>query len=134
MSYKIPLLGDSAKILAVDDDPEVLHIISEFLKNEGYCVLTESSGAKAIETAQSFLPNLILLDIMMPVMDGYEVCKALKEKENTRDIPVIFLTAKDVNEDQHKSYQVGGDLFIKKPFTGQGLIGIVKIALETLYS
>ncbi len=133
MSYKIPLLGDSAKILVVDDEPEVLDIICEFLKKEGYNVMTESSSVKGIEKAKSFRPDLILLDIIMPVMDGYEVCKTLKKNESTKNIPVIFLTGKDVNEDHHKSFQVGGDMFIKKPFTGESLLGIVKIVLESLY-
>ncbi|MGI0022075.1 MAG: response regulator, partial [Nitrososphaeraceae archaeon] len=133
MSYKIPLLGDSAKILVIDDESEILDIISEFLKKEGYIVMTESSSARGIEKAESLRPDLILLDIIMPVMDGYEVCKALKNNESTKNIPVIFLTGKDVNEDRHKSFQVGGDMFIKKPFTGESLLGIVKIVLETLY-
>lgn len=134
MSFKIPLLGDSAKILVIDDQPEVLEIVSEFLKKEGYQVMTESSGVKGIEKAKSFRPDLILLDIIMPKMDGYEVCRALKEKEGTKNIPVIFLTGKDVNEDHHQSFQVGGDMFIKKPFTGEGLVGIVRIVLGTLYT
>jgi len=133
MSFKIPLQGDSAKILVIDDEPEVLELVSEFLKREGYDVMTEASSTKGIEKAKSFHPDLILLDIIMPKLDGYEVCKLLKKNESTKNIPVIFLTGKDVSEDHHKSFQVGGDMFIKKPFSRESLTRIVKLVLETLY-
>lgn len=132
MSGKINLSGNSAKILVIDDEPEITDIIQEFLKNEGYQVMLENSSVMGIERAKTFRPDLILLDIMMPIMDGYEVCNELKKNKVTKDIPVIFLTGKDVKDDNRKSFQVGGDMYIKKPFSGERLLEIIKIVLMTL--
>ncbi len=134
MSFRIPLSGKRAKILVIDDDPEITDIIQEFLNAHGYEVRLENSSVAGLEWAMSHRPDLILLDIMMPVMDGYEVCDALKKNKNTKDIPIIFLTGKDVKEDNHKSFQVGGDMFIKKPFSMESLLEIIKIVLSSLYT
>ncbi len=122
----------SAKILVIDDEPEITDIIETFLENAGYQVKSENSSVIGIERAKSFLPDLILLDIMMPFMDGYEVCKELKKSEETSKIPVIFLTGKDARSDEGKSFKVGGDLFIKKPFSCERLLEIVKVVLLSI--
>ncbi len=133
MSYKIPLMGKPAKILVIDDEPEVTDIICKALKNKGYNVMAENSGVMGLKQAMLLPPDLILLDIIMPVMDGYKVCEELKKNKSTKDVPVIFLTGKDMKEDNYKSFQVGGDMFIKKPFSEERLLEIVKIVLGTLY-
>jgi len=122
----------STKVLVIDDEPEITDIIETFLESVGYEVKSENSSVIGIERAKTFLPDLILLDIMMPFMDGYEVCKELKKDEKTSKIPVIFLTGKDARSDEGKSFQVGGDLFIKKPFSCERLLEIVKIVLLSM--
>jgi len=119
----------TAKILVIDDEAEITEIIETFLKDTGYEVLTENSSVMGIERAKSFKPDLILLDIMMPFMDGYEVCDELKKNKETENIPVIFLTGKDAKSDEGRSFQVGGDMYIKKPFSCDRLLEIVRIVL-----
>jgi len=122
----------SAKILVIDDEPEITDIIETFLENAGYKVKSENSSVIGIERAKTFLPDLILLDIMMPFMDGYEVCKELKKSEATSRIPVIFLTGKDARSDEGKSFEAGGDMFIKKPFSCERLLEIVRVVLLSI--
>ena len=122
----------SAKILVIDDEPEITDIVETFLENAGYEVKSENSSVIGIESAKTFLPDLILLDIMMPFMDGYEVCKELKKSKETSKIPVIFLTGKDARSDEGRSFEVGGDMFIKKPFSCERLLEIVKVVLLSI--
>ena len=120
-----------AKILVIDDEPEITDIIETFLESVGYEVKSENSSTIGIERAKTYLPDLVLLDIMMPFMDGYEMCKELKRCEKTKNIPVVFLTGKDAQSDEGKSFQVGGVLYIKKPFSCERLLDIVKVVLQT---
>lgn len=120
-----------AKVLVIDDEPEITDIIETFLESAGYKVKSENSSDLGIDTAQSFLPDLILLDIMMPIMDGYEICTELKRCEKTKNIPVVFLTGKDARSDEGRSFRVGGVLYIKKPFSCERLLNIVKMILQT---
>ena len=122
----------TAKILVVDDEPEITEIIDAFLQNEGYTVRVENEPRNAISLAEEFKPDLILLDIMMPGTDGYQVCNQIKENPKLGDTPVIFLTGKDSKDDQGKSFQVGGDMFIKKPFSCDRLLEIVNIVLLSI--
>ncbi len=123
------MFNESAKILVVDDEPEITEIVDAFLTTAGYEVAVENSSAGGIKRAKEFKPDLILLDIMMPVMDGYEVCNVLKKDANTATIPVVFLTGKDARDDQGRSFKSGCDLFVKKPFSCERLLDIVKIVL-----
>jgi len=122
----------TGKILVIDDEAEITEIIETFLKDAGYQVLVENSSVMGIERAKSFRPDLILLDIMMPFMDGYEVCDELKKNKETENIPVIFLTGKDARSDEGKSFKAGGDMFIKKPFNCERLLEIVRIVLLSI--
>lgn len=117
------------RVLVIDDEPEITDIINAFLTNAGYEVKIENSSAGAVNLAVKFKPDLILLDIMMPFMDGYEVCAAIKADPAIAGIPVLFLTGKDANDDDGKSFQSGGDLFIKKPFSCERLLQMVKMVL-----
>ena len=103
-------------ILIVDDGPENLRILSELLRSEGYLARPVSDGALALEVAAAEPPDLILLDIMMPVMDGFEVCRQLKRDARLRDIPVVFLSAMDDVADKVKAFSVGGVDYVSKPF------------------
>lgn len=114
----MPSVLDSSQkrtILAVDDDPENLHLINELLKDE-YRVRLASSGEQALQAArQAPLPDAILLDIVMPGLDGYEVCRRLKADAATKNIPVILLTAKVQVEDAQLGFDAGCADYITKP-------------------
>lgn len=103
-------------ILIVDDTPDNLHLLSRMLTRQGYNVRKALSGPMALTAAKTVAPDLILLDIMMPEMDGYEVCQNLKADANTATIPIIFLSALDDVLDKVKGFQVGGVDYITKPF------------------
>lgn len=122
----------TARILIIDDEPEITEIVQTFLENAGYQVMVENSSVMGIERAKTAQPDLILLDIMMPFLDGYEVCNELKKNPATSNIPVIFLTGKDSKDDSGRSFRAGGDMFIKKPFSCERLLEIVKIVLVSI--
>ena len=103
-------------ILAVDDTPANLHLLSDMLSKQGYKVRITPNGKLAIQSILANPPDLILLDIMMPDMNGYEVCKMLKSDERTRNIPVIFISALSETFDIVKGFKVGGLDYISKPF------------------
>ena len=127
MSHKINIA--SARVLVVDDEPEITEIVETFLTEAGYQVMVENQPTRAVEKAQGFNPDVILLDIMMPVMDGYDVCQALKKVPRFAGTPIIFLTGKDRNDDMGRSFKSGGDMFIKKPFSCERLLEILNIVL-----
>ena len=95
------------RILVVDDGPENLRVLSELLRNEGYVTRPVSDAPLALEVAAAEPPDLILLDIMMPGMDGFEVCRRLKQNARLRDIPIVFLSAMDDVADKVKAFSVG---------------------------
>ena len=110
------------KILVVDDEIYIVHILDFSLAMEGYEVSTALDGEQALEKARSEQPDLIVLDIMMPKLDGYETCKMLKAEEGTKHIPVILLSAKGRNVDQKIGFEVGADDYITKPFSPRKLV------------
>ena len=110
------------KILVVDDEVYIVHILDFSLGMEGYEVVTALDGEMAIEKANAEHPDLIVLDIMMPKLDGYETCKRLKADDATRNIPVILLSAKGRNIDQKIGFEVGADDYITKPFSPRKLV------------
>ncbi len=103
-------------ILIVDDTPANLDLLSKMLEEKGYSVRPTTSGKFALKSVEISPPDLILLDIKMPEMDGYEVCRHLKGKQQTADIPVIFISALDESEDKIKAFQAGGVDYVTKPF------------------
>lgn len=116
-------------ILIVDDNPANLRLLAGILSNAGYVVRPARSGAVALASVQAELPHLILLDIMMPDMDGYEVCRRLKADEQTRDIPVIFISALNDVEEKIKSFNLGGVDYIAKPFNNDEVLARVNTHL-----
>ncbi len=107
---------DSAKVLVVDDHPSSRMAASALLAVEGYAVLEAENGPNAIDLVLAEDPDLILLDVMMPGMDGYEVCRRLKADDHTRLIPVVFVTALDDRQARLRGIEAGGDVFLIKPF------------------
>lgn len=105
-----------ADILVVDDKPENLHLLSEILMLEGYNVRKAVNGKMALMAVKTVQPDLILLDIMMPGMDGYQVCKELKNNQTLAKVPVIFLSALNDVFDKVKAFGAGGVDYITKPF------------------
>jgi two-component system alkaline phosphatase synthesis response regulator PhoP len=130
MSYRIKL--DTAKILVVDDESEITEIVETFLTEAGYKVTVANSGNEAIKKAKEFKPDVILLDIMMPGTDGYDVCQQIKKDPHFANTPVIFLTGKDREDDMGRSFKSGGDMYIKKPFSCERLLEIVNIVLMSI--
>jgi len=110
------------KILVVDDEIYIVHILDFSLGIEGYEVMTALDGEQALAKVEQDKPDLIVLDIMMPKLDGYETCKALKSNPGTKDIPVILLSAKGRNVDQKVGFEVGADDYITKPFSPRKLV------------
>ena len=110
------------RILVVDDEIYIVHILDFSLGMEGYEVITALDGEQALEKARAEKPDLIVLDIMMPKLDGYETCKILKAEPETKDIPVILLSAKGRNVDQKIGFEVGADDYITKPFSPRKLV------------
>lgn len=121
---------NSPIVLIVDDIPKNLQVLSNILNRDGYEIAFASNGRQALQIAESILPDLILLDIMMPEMDGYEVCRRLKENPSTQDIPIIFITGKAETEDVVKGFQVGAVDYITKPFNSVELLSRVKTHIE----
>ena len=113
-------------ILIVDDLPDNLRVLSSTLTEQGYKIRCAKNGSMALMGVQATLPNLILLDINMPDMDGYEVCQKLKASLPTRDIPVIFISALDDVLDKVRAFEVGGVDYISKPFQVGEVLARVK--------
>lgn len=117
-------------ILIVDDNVENIKVVGIILRDSGYELIIAQNGYEALECVKEVKPDLILLDIMMPGINGYEVCKILKDDIYTKDIPIIFLTAKIEIEDIVKGFEVGGIDYITKPFIKEELLVRVKTHLE----
>ncbi|MBC7247392.1 MAG: response regulator [Actinobacteria bacterium] len=114
------------RILFVDDEPEILNAVKFYLEDEDFEVYVTTEGNRAVELAESLRPDLIILDVMMPVMDGIQVCRQLRSRTRTRMIPIIFLTARESVEDKIKGLEAGGVDYITKPFHNQELMARIK--------
>ncbi len=121
------------KILAVDDEPNNLQVLRQILKDH-YQVIFANSGEKALEAAGKHQPNLILLDIMMPSMDGYEVCNRLKADPATKDIPVIFVTAMSEEESEIRGFDAGAVDYIQKPVSAPIVLRRVQTHLSLVHA
>jgi two-component system alkaline phosphatase synthesis response regulator PhoP len=114
------------RILVVDDEVYILQILEFSLGAEGFEVITANNGELAVEKATQSQPDLIVLDIMMPVLDGYETCRRLKRQSETKNIPVILLTAKGREADKKLGFDVGAVDYIIKPFSPNRLISRIE--------
>jgi CheY-like chemotaxis protein len=116
-------------IMVVDDNPDIITIVKTILEGKGYQVLSASSGQELLNLLTDRKPDLIILDIMMPEMDGLEVLGRLKAVTETASIPVILLTAKVQYEDVLGGYKLGADYYITKPFTSTQLVNGINLLL-----
>jgi signal transduction histidine kinase len=119
-----------SRVLVVDDVPKNLQVVGTMLRNAGYAVLPATSGVEALESVRVQLPDLVLLDLMMPEMDGLEVCRRLKAEPATQGLPVIFLTASNEMEHLVRGFEVGAVDYITKPFNAPELLARVRTHLE----
>ncbi|MEW6666249.1 MAG: response regulator [Thermodesulfobacteriota bacterium] len=119
----------SKRILVVDDDEMVLMALEELLKPEGYEVHAFSSGTEALKKLDENGFDLLMLDVIMPEMDGFELCRRIRQKEKYQEVPIVFLTAKSRDEDRARGLEAGANLFLSKPISPDKLIEIVGSAL-----
>jgi len=113
------------RVLIVDDDEMVLMALEELLRPEGYEIQAVSSAAKALRLLDEGDYDLLMLDIIMPEMNGFDLCKKIREKENCKGTPIVFLSAKSKEEDSARGLEVGANLFLSKPISPDKLIKIV---------
>ncbi|WP_139904447.1 response regulator transcription factor [Clostridium thermarum] len=118
------------KILVVDDEANILELIRFNLENNGYKVLTAQNGAEALKIAKTEQPSLMLLDLMLPGMDGYDVCKEIRRDKQMSQIPIIMITAKGEEIDKILGLELGADDYITKPFSIRELMARVKAVLR----
>lgn len=122
------------KILLVDDEPDILEIVGYNLSNEGYSVVTAQNGKEALLVAEKHQPELILLDIMMPEMDGIETCEKLREKAQFKDTIIVFFTARNEEFSQSAAYDAGADDYVTKPIKPKILLKKIKALTRRLKS
>jgi two-component system, OmpR family, alkaline phosphatase synthesis response regulator PhoP len=120
------------KILLVDDEPDILEIVGYNLKNEGYQVFTAKNGAEGVKTAKKVIPHLILLDIMMPEMDGIEACEKIRKINTLENVIISFLTARGEDYSQVAGFDAGADDYITKPIKPKVLVSKIKSLLRRL--
>jgi len=116
-------------VLAADDDDDILELIVFRLERSGYTVIQAHDGAEALELARSRQPDLAVLDVMMPKMDGFEVTRLLREDKGTSKMPIILLTARAQEADVQRGFDAGADDYIRKPFSAQELRSRVQAML-----
>jgi response regulator RpfG family c-di-GMP phosphodiesterase len=121
---------DTGYILAVDDTPASLRLLTEILRSDGHAVRSAVSGDLALRAARAQPPQLVLLDVSMPEMDGFEVCRRLKQEPRLRDVPVVFVSALSETEDKVRGFDLGAVDYVTKPFQRQELLARVRNHLE----
>ena len=117
-------------ILIVDDEQDIIELIKYNLKNEGYAILTAQTGEQAVKIAEQSQPDLMVLDLMLPGIDGLEVTKYLKNNEQTRDMPIVMLTAKGEESDIVTGLELGASDYISKPFSPKVLVARIRAILR----
>ncbi len=125
-------MNSSHKILIVDDEPDILEFISYNLKKEGYAVITANDGKEAIAIAKKEIPDIIVLDVMMPEMDGMEVCREIRKIEELKNTMIAFLTARNEDYSQISGFDSGADDYITKPIKPSVFISRIKALLRRI--
>lgn len=118
------------RILLVDDEPNILLAIEFLLKKEGYTIKKAFDGQQALEKVLSFHPDIVVLDVMMPGLDGFEVARRIRNMPDCENVRIIFLTAKGTKEDKLKGYGSGGEFYLTKPFDNDELVRVVNEVVE----
>lgn len=118
------------KILIIEDEQNIVELVKYNLEREGYCVLSATRGNAGLEKARRENPDLILLDLMLPELDGIEICKILKQNPRTANLPIIMLTAKSEETDRVLGLELGADDYVVKPFSPRELVARIKAVLR----
>jgi DNA-binding response OmpR family regulator len=121
------------RVLIVDDDPDILRLVSYNLKQAGFESSTATTGREALEAVQRRPPDLIILDVMLPDVDGLEVCRTLRSQDNSRRMPIIMLTARSEEIDRVVGFELGADDYVMKPFSPRELVLRVKSILRRVH-
>ena len=119
------------RVLVVDDHPPTVRLIQTALEQEGYSVLSAANGAECLLAVHREEPDLVVLDVIMPVMDGFQTLRVLRENERTKHLPVVILTIRKSDEDILEGWKIGADLYLTKPFRVDELVAAVKRILVT---
>ena len=126
----IDMNNHSKKILIVDDEQMTTELAKTFLEKHGFDVVIANDGEEAISIAHDQKPDLILLDVLLPTIDGFEVCKKLKEHPSFKDTPILMFTAKGLSSDAERGKAAGADEYIIKPFSGKALVATIRKHLQ----
>ena len=118
------------EILIVDDEPDIVVPVQFLMEQQGYHVTTANRGEDALDLICQYKPDLVLLDIMLPGIDGYEVCEIVRLNPDYRDVKIVFLTARRSEVEIAKGLSLGGDAYITKPFSNAELVALVKKLLQ----
>ena len=118
-------------ILVVEDDLDILNMLRIYFESKDYKVITASRGEQALEVCQKEVPNVVVLDIVLPGIDGYEVCRRLKSNQRTKNVPIIFLTQKGERADELAGLGLGADAYITKPFDVSELESSVEKSIQS---
>ena len=123
-------MADPRRILLVDDEPNIVKMVGKRLEVEGFEVLTALDGQDGLLKAQTLRPDLIILDLMLPKLNGYEVCRLLKFDQKFQHIPVIMFTARTQQQDEQLGRECGADAYVRKPFKAPELLALIRGLLE----
>jgi len=115
-------VSTTKKILVVDDDPYILMSLEFLMKKNGFDVMVARNGTEALEIVEKQVPDIVLLDIMMPDVDGYAICKHIKSSKKLKEAKVVFMSAKSKETDIQKGYDLGASLYVTKPFSTRHLL------------
>jgi len=119
----------SKKVLIVDDDPKLVELVKIYLNRDGYRVITASDGTEGLKQAREGHPDLIVLDVMLPGMDGFEICRTLRKES---EVPIIMLTARTMEEDRLAGLDIGADDYVTKPFSPKELVARIRAVLRRI--
>lgn len=119
-------------ILIVEDNTTNMRVLMDFLSEEGYNFLVAQDGSKGVKVALRKKPDLILLDINLPELNGYEVCRQIRNSEDAKNIPIVFMSALSKKETEHLALEAGGDDYLPKPFQKEEVLAMVKNHLKNL--
>ena len=127
MSANTAIVKQGPLVLAVDDDPGILRIIELLLSRNGYTVKTAASGENALTVLRTVVPAVLITDVAMPGMSGYDLCQVVKRDERLQNVPVVFLTAQSSPQDFKTGHDAGGVVFMVKPFKPEKLLQVVRM-------
>jgi DNA-binding response OmpR family regulator len=113
------------KVLIVDDEPNIVTALEFLLRRSGYDVRLATNGAEALEQVDAYRPDVVLMDVMMPVKSGYEVCQRMRERPDLAQVKIVMLSAKGTEAEVNKGLSLGADLYITKPFSTQELVATI---------